>query len=254
MWICCIIVLLVLTIFYWVTNSKKSGFFPERVNVCEEAAYLREKKVDPVEKKCAALYDYNLGNSLNARIDDDCKIRDLDFVVNPLTMIYSNKPERLMFSNNLFALWPTNQYYLHPTSEGLEYYDPSCVNVGMKKCTRKLSADNVPYTGDPVNKLHLGDCINEQIKEKFESRRGSTWDRQFFSGEGTLEDDVRFPHPIPGEPSSSSEFSPLSFAGGRMELGFMPSKLAPDGKFGTEYVELDDRLKRYNCAHGNTQH
>lgn len=250
MWLCCVIVLLVLSIFYAVINSKKSGFFPERVNVCEEAAWLREKKVDPIEKKCAALYDYNLGNSLNARIDDDCKIQDMNMYVNPLTMIYSNKPERLMFVNNLFALWPGQQYYMEKDNSGLEYYDPSCVNVGLKKCTYKLSADNVPYTGDPVQKIHLGDCINEQIKEKFESRRGSTWDRQFFNGEGVLERDMRFPYPIPGEPSSSSEFSPLSFAGGRTELGFMPTKIM-DGKFGTEYVEMDNRLRNYNCAHGN---
>ena len=52
------------------------------------------KEVDPVEKKCAALYDYPLGNSLNATIDDDCKINDMSMYVNPLSMINSNKSER----------------------------------------------------------------------------------------------------------------------------------------------------------------
>ena len=153
-----------------------------------------------------------------------------------------------MFSNQLFSLWPTNHWYMERDNSGLEYYDPSCVNVGLH-CHPCKADKSTPYTGDKPDIASLSNCFNCGSKEGFLSDRPGTFDRRFFDGQGKVEDDLKFPRPIRGAPTRDSEYAPLNSAGGREEIGYMP-QFSPDGFFYTEYVEVDDRLKDYKRAHG----
>jgi hypothetical protein len=247
--LCCIIWLTIILIFACSNCFKKNSFFPERTNVCDER--LIGRQVDPIKKQCAKNYDYNLGNSLNVSIDssgNECKIRDPDLVVNPLTYIHSFTPLHLMFENQTFALAPGQRGYLIKDSDSDVTYDPSCVNVGMKKTSCKVD-DRIMYTGDPIPKICLGDCSNKRIKEGFTSERRNNFEKVFYGGQGVLENDPRFPKVTPGDLSNSAEFSTVRSAGNNWEPGFLYSPLSPDGKLFTEYVELDHRLKQYDESH-----
>ena len=250
---CCVVWLVILVLIYHsYYKSDKNTFYPERTDVCAEARRNHQIPCDPIKKQCAKNYNYDLGNSLNARIEidknGDCKINDPDFVVNPLTYIYGFTPLRFMFANQTFSLGPTERGYLIKDTDDDITYDPSCVNVGMKKTSCKVD-DRVRYTGDPQPKLHLGDCIDSGIKEKFESERRNNFEKLFYGGQGVLENDPRFPKPIPGELSNSAEYSTVRSAGNNWEDSFLYSPISPDGKLFTEDVELDNRLKSYDETH-----
>lgn len=252
--LCCIIWMVIILAFIYAccsTKSDKNNFYPERTNVCEEAKKDHEVPCDPIGKQCAKNYDYDLGNSLNARIEINdngkCVIRDPDLVVNPLTYIHSFTPLRFMFENQTFALGPTERGYLVRDTEDDITYDPSCVNVGMKKTSCRVD-DRVMYTGAPLQNIDLGNCSNNFVKEGFESVRRNNFEKIFYGGQGVLENDPRFPKKIPYEFSSDAEFSTVRSAGNNWEEGFMPTKMK-DGKLFTEYVELDHRLKLYDESH-----
>ena len=251
--LCCVVWLIIITIYLYAVRDK-SSFYPERVNICEEAKRNHEVPCNSPMKQCSVLWDYNLGNSLNVRIDSDCKIRDPDLVVNPLTMVYSNNPLRFMFENQLFSLWQENRGYMVEDETGLEIYDPSCVNVGLSKSNCKVD-NSIQYKGNPVSELHLGDCINDQMKEcarsknksfeRFTSVPHNSTEARLVRGQGVLENDVRFPIPIPGAPSDDAEYSGLNTAGNGLDIGFMPTAIK-DGKFFTEDVELMNRLRNFD--------
>lgn len=257
---CCVILIIIVVIFWYrACNCGKNKFYPERVpSICEEAKRTRQIPCDPVARKCAANYNYNLGNSLNARINTDgaeCKIDDMDFVVNPLTMSQSFSPLRYMFKNQQFALWPLDRGYMTVDTDYNPTYDPSCVNVGLPKTSCKVD-DRVPYVGPPITDLGLGDCMNngikEKIKESFVSERHNEFEKRFYGGQGFLGDgDPRFPKQIPGAPSSDAEYTGVLSAGGPFDIGFLPTRIG-DGKLSTEYVEIDERLKKYDHDHGIT--
>lgn len=253
MLVCCVIFLLILIILYHINVTKKATFYPQRINVCENAI---------PKESCSELTQKSTIS--------DCLDHDMDHVVNPLTMIYSNRPERFLFANKEFALWPGQHYYEELDDDTPTPYYSSCVNVGLK--CKECPIDKTEYRGTEKNKLKMNNCFSAAItgdmptsanevssstnvdgrysRENFLSDRDSAFDKRFFKGQGAIEDDIKFPVPVEGAPSIWSQYAPMNSAGGVSEPGFTPSEFYPDGNYYSEYVELQNRLDDYKKDHG----